>query len=129
MQVAPPQDPTAPGRGAAWELYQLEAAHGLLNAAYGAIATTQPGIVTPAWNDQIALIQKAQLNVQGVLAGDARADAVRAAREVLPHITRAAEVLAAIHRPVTPAELQPLLDDMGAAMDHIETLLGAVDWE
>jgi hypothetical protein len=125
-------EPITP-RPAGWHNYQLETAHTHLNALYGDMTEAMAGTGAPTVGkfaeqlQQIITVQNALYDVSG---HDGIGDAAIAARDLLPGIQRAAQLLEALEgRPVTAADIQPLLTDVGAAMDRIEKLLGAVGFD
>jgi hypothetical protein len=48
---------------------------------------------------------------------------------VLPRLDHALALLDALELAPDVAHVQPLLDELGIAMDHVETLLAAVGWD
>lgn len=116
---------------AGWAIYQLDEVRDDLNAALSELVHVKEGIMpTPdVMERQLKLVTKARTQIEGVLGHDATADALQAAHAVLPHMTRATELLHALRQPSTPADYMPLVDNLGAAMDQIEALLGAVGFD
>lgn len=118
---------------AGWETYQLQTAHTFLNAVLGDITPytavgTQHIIGTfAAQLNQIMTANRALVDLTG---HDGPGDAMLAAREVLPRVHRAQQLLEALEgRNVTAADLQPLIAHLGAAMDRIEQVLGAAGYD
>ncbi|MBC7643622.1 MAG: hypothetical protein H7123_00755 [Thermoleophilia bacterium] len=132
--VAPATDhatvlPAEPYAG--WAVYRLDDARGDLNAVISELVHVKQGAM-PAPDvliRQLKLMTEARTRVEDVLGHDATADAREAAHNVLPHLTRAAELMHTLGKPTGRADLKPLIDDLGAAMDHIEALLGAVGFD
>ncbi len=123
--------PTA-AHPAGWEIYQLETAHTYLNAIIGDITPyAQAGhAAVGAFTAQLEQIITANRALIDLTGHDGPGDAMIAAREVLPQVQRAQQLLQALEgHEVTVADLQPLLDHLGAAMDRIEQVLGAAGYD
>lgn len=120
-------------RATGWELYQLEDVNQQLDAVMGAVTDRMNGAVPPGpgqFKQQLETVRAAHKALTDVTGHDALADAALAAREVLPHVERATQVLEALEgHTIAMVDLKPLLADLGAAMDRIEQLLGAAGFD
>lgn len=120
-------------RARGWELYQLEGVNRQLNAVYGAVTDRMKGAVPPGpgqFRTHVEAVHAAHKALTEVTGHDAVADAALAAREVLPHVERATQILEVLEgHTLMAVDLKPLLDDLGAAMDRIEQLLGAAGFD
>jgi hypothetical protein len=109
----------------------VERAHSSLNAAYNAVTAhdqpvpSGPGVIQLAreYVDEA----RRELHLDDGHAGN---DVARtAARAVLPRLERALQLLGRLEVERDAAHLTPLLDEIGAAMDHVEEALVAVGWD
>lgn len=110
----------------------IEAAHASVNAAFNAIAVDRAPAAPPAPKDvDLArdYVTEARQAIIGLAGHDGPDDAALAARAVLPRLDRAMAILDELGQSRDPLLVQPLLDELGIAMDHAEAALGAVGWD
>lgn len=114
-----------------WAVYRLDDVRSDLNAVMSELSHVQPGSMPSeeVLVRQLKLVTQARTRVEDVLGHDATADALAAAHAVLPRVTRATELLHTLQQPTAAADLAPLLDDLGAAMDQIEAMLAAAGFD
>jgi len=106
-------------------------AHEAMNAAYNALALDRD---TDSLVNDVELARtyvsqaKTELGAPG--AGHEALDAARvAARAVLPRLDHALVLLNALAVTPDPLHVAPLLDELGIAMDHVETALAGAGWD
>lgn len=107
----------------------VERAHASLNAAFNAIAMDRDvDPIAPDVELARGYIAEARGFLQPGGGHDGHDDAATAARAVLPRLERALQLLDELAVAGDPVHVTPLLDELGIAMDHVETALAAVGW-
>ncbi len=105
-------------------------AHESLNAAYTAIAADRiPQTLTQDARLARGYVHEARAHLYAG-TGHAATDGARAAaRAVLPRLEHALKLLTLITTTRDQAHVQPLLDELGAAMDRVELALAGAGWD
>jgi len=121
-----PIDPTANV-----SMGDVSRAHESLNAAYAAIATDR---VPDRLPEDVVLARGYVREARGFLTvgagGQAGRDAARvAARDVLPRLDHALMLLDLLDTTRDQQHVDPLLDEIGAAMDRVESVLAGAGWD
>ena len=124
MNGIAPIDSTGPS------LADVERAHASLNAAYSAIATDRiPQTLAQDARLARGYVHEARAHLHAG-TGHAAADGARvAARAVLPRLEHALRLLELLATTRDQAHVDPLLDELGAAMDHVEAALAGAGWD
>ncbi len=109
----------------------IEAAHASVNAAFNAIAMDRTSAPPTAKDVELArdYVTEARQAIVDLAGHDGPDDAALAARAVMPRLDRAMAILDELGQSHDPRLVQPLLDELGIAMDHAEAALGAVGWD
>lgn len=109
---------------------EVERAHSSMNAAFGAL-TSRSGVPVATHDVTLAraYVGDAHASIAIVAGTDGPHDAAIAAREMLPRLERAIAILDQLGQAHDHRLVQPLLDELGIAMDHAEAALAAVGWE
>lgn len=108
-------------------LTHVDRAHAALNAAYNALAVDRDATTLPR---DVGLAQRYVREAHDALTGsDGPSDASAASRAVLPRLEHALQLLDALGTSHDPRNVAPLLDEIGLAMDHVESALAAVGWD
>ncbi len=112
------------------KMAHIEAAHASVNAAFNALAMDRTTAALPR-DVKLArgYVGEARLALTELAGHDGQDDAAAAARAVLPRLDRAMAILDELGQSHDPRLVQPLLDELGIAMDHAEAALGAVGWD
>jgi hypothetical protein len=106
----------------------LDRAHASLNAAYNAIALDRD--TDPLQHDvKLAHFYVREAMSELTSGHGGPSDAGAAARFVLPRLEHALQLLDGLGATADPTNIAPLLDELGQAMDHVETALAAVGWD
>lgn len=125
MNISPISETTGPSIG------DVSRAHESLNAAYAAIATDRVPEKIPT---DVSLARGYVHEARGFLTngagGQAGRDAARAAaRDVLPRLDHALQLLDLLAASRDQQHVDPLLDALGAAMDRVEAVLAGAGWD
>ena len=112
-------------------LGHLESARDAMNAAYNAIALNRGTVGELAAGVPLAreYVSEARDTVAAAEGHEAVDDAHRAAREVLPRLEHAVQLLDALGIQPDPEHVTPLLDEIGIAMDRVEAVLAGAGWD
>lgn len=111
-------------QNAAAPLWNLERARDAMNAAYNALSVDAPiaGVAT-------SYVHEARREIVATAGHEAPDGARAAARAVLPRLDHALTLLATLATATDPMHVTPLLDELGFAMDHVETVLAGAGWD
>ncbi len=120
----------APIEQAGPSMADVERAHASLNAAYAAIAADRiPQTLVRDAGLARGYVHEARTHLH-VGAGHAAADEARAAaRAVLPRLDHALRLLELLTTTSDQTHVDLLLDELGTAMDHVETALAGAGWD
>ncbi len=112
------------------DMAHVEQAHAALNAAYNAVAVDRrPATLVRDTNLARGYVHEARIALTPTTGHDGRDEAAKAARAVLPRLERALQMLDVLAATRDPLHVEPLLDELGIAMDHVEAALAAVGWD
>lgn len=117
------------------EIAFVEKAHAAINAAFNALAADeaprelQSSVLLARGYVGEARTALATVPTDGGAGHDGPDDASAAARAVLPRLDHALVLLEALGVAPDPANVAPLLDELGLAMDHVEETLVAAGWD
>lgn len=108
----------------------VERAHASLNAAYAAIVTDRvPQKLAQDARLARGYVHEARAHLHAG-NGHAAPDSARAAaRAVLPRLDHALRLLELLATTRDQAHIDPLIDELGAAMDHVEEALAGAGWD
>jgi hypothetical protein len=111
-------------------LATIERAHGAMNAAYNALAGDRDAGMLPT-DVRLAhdYISEARSELDVFAGHDAPDDAKASARAVLPRLQHALLLLDALSITPDPEHIAPLLDEIGFAMDHVESAMAGAGWD
>ncbi|MCW2921348.1 MAG: hypothetical protein JWL76_1222 [Thermoleophilia bacterium] len=120
----------APVDAAGPSLGDVARAHESLNAAYSAIAADRiPQTLAQDARLARGYVHEARAHLY-TGAGHSGTDAARAAaRAVLPRLDHALRLLDLLATTRDQTHVQPLLDELGAAMDRVESVLAGAGWD
>ena len=115
----------APHEG--FHMYAIAQAHTAINRAWTAAT---PGITNGMRpTDVLAFTRDAHARLQDAVAHEGPDDALTAAHAVLPRVTRAVELLAALGGDLSEAHVNEVLREFATVMDQLEATLDAAGWD
>jgi hypothetical protein len=101
----------------------VERAHAATNSAYNALSDASDLTLARSY------VTEARGELAPLAGHDGPDDAGAAARAVLPRLDRALTLLDSIGAARDQQHLVPLLDQLGQAMDSLESVLAGVGWD
>ena len=111
-------------------MWNIDRAHDSINAAYNAIAVDRrPATLVHDVGLARGYLHEARAEVAPAAGHDGPDDATRAARAVLPRLDHALVLLDALEAFPDAQHIEPLLNELWIAMDHVEDALAAVGWD
>ena len=116
---------STPAPFAGYHLHALQEAHTAVNRAFTAANFGEQTRI----QDALAFTRDAHRRLQDAVAHDGPDAALAAAHAVLPRITRAVELLAALEADAAPERVRQLLDEYTAALDRLEETMDAAGWD
>lgn len=108
----------------------VERAHASLNAAYSAIAADRiPQTLARDADLARGYVHEARTHLHAGTGHAATEGARAAARAVLPRLDHALHLIDLLATTRDQSHIDLLLDELGTAMDHVETALAGAGWD